>query len=375
MTSILIVEDDLITATGIQKMVERWDHEVVGIVDTGEKAVEAAAERQPDIVLMDIRLKGAMDGVEAARRIQEHRNLPILYLTAYADRKTVERAVDTQPYSYLLKPFQERELRAAIEVALHRHQRDIKLRQSKEELDRILEGTGDGICLIDTDYTVRRVNRAYAALTGSSEDEAKGKPCHEVFPTTLCDTPNCPLTRILEDGKSVEYVMEKKTGDGEHVHSVLTATPYQDSEGQLLGIIVTVKDVTSTIGLLTDTQKETARRGRKARAMGGKTPCAILSWDVHPGIRKELAEQLVDKGLSQGQAADHLGVSRAAVSQYLSKKRGDLVDFDEPMQQEFATSAQRIIDGGDAVTEMCRLCQLAKKTLGIPADDAEPREK
>ena len=373
MTSILIVEDDLITATGIKKMVERWDYQVDGIVDSGEKAISAAEQHQPDIVLMDIRLKDAMDGIEAARRIQEHRSVPILYLTAYADRKTVERAVDTEPYSYLLKPFQERELRAAIEVALHRHQRDQRLRQSKEELDRILEGTGDGICIIDTGFTVHRVNRAYAALIGSSEQEATGKPCHQVFPTTLCDTPNCPLTRILEDGKSVEYVMEKKTGDGEHVHSVLTASPFTDDDGELLGIIVTVKDVTSTIGLLTDTQKKTARRGRKARAMGGKTPCAILSWDVHPAIRKELAEQLVDKGLSQGEAADHLGVSRAAVSQYLHKKRGDLVDFDEPMRQEFAASAQHIIDGGDPVQEMCRLCQLAKKTLGIPDDQPDER--
>ncbi|MFO8133176.1 MAG: response regulator [Thermoplasmatota archaeon] len=373
MTSILIVEDDLITATGIKKMVERWDHQVDGIVDTGEKAISAAKEHRPDIVLMDIRLKDGMDGIEAARHIREHISIPILYLTAYADRKTVERAVDTEPYSYLLKPFQERELRAAIEVALHRHQRDEQLRQNKEELDRILESTGDGICVIDTDFRVHRANKTYTALIGSSEKEARGKQCHQVFPTTLCGTPNCPLTRILEDDTAVEYVMEKKTGEDQHVHSILTATPYKDDEGQLLGIIVTVKDITGTIGLLTDTQKETARRGRKTRAMGGKTPCAILSWDVHPAIRKELAEHLVDRGLTQSEAAEHLGVSRAAVSQYLSKKRGALVDFDEPMQQEFDESARRIIDGADAIQEVCRLCQLAKKTLGIADDQVDER--
>lgn len=370
MTSLLIVEDDMITATGIQKMVERWDYEVIGIVDTGEKAVNADREHQPDIVLMDIRLKGDMDGIEAARRIQEHRSVPILYLTAYADRTTVERAVDTEPYSYILKPFQERELRAAIEVALYRHQRDEKLRQSKEELDRILEGTGDGICVIDTDFTVRRVNQAYAALIGSSEKEARGKPCHEVFPTTLCDSPNCPLTRIMEGGDGVEYVMEQKAGEGQHVHSILTATPYTDNEGQLLGIIVAVKDVTDTIGLVTEAQQKTARKRRKERAMGGKTPCAILSRDVHPAIRKELAEHLTQRGLTQKKVADKLGVSRAAISQYLSKKRGDLVDFDEPMEQAFEESAQRIIDGGDAVQEMCRLCQRVKKTLDLDPESS-----
>ncbi len=370
MTSILIVEDDMITATGIQKMVERWDYEVDGIVDTGEKAVSADREHQPDIILMDIRLKGDMDGIEAARRIQEHRSVPVLYLTAYADRTTVERAVDTGPYSYILKPFQERELRAAIEVALYRHQRDEKLRESKEELDRILEGTGDGICVIDTDCTVRRVNQAYAALVGSSEKEATGKQCHEVFPTTLCDTSNCPLTRIMEDGEDVEYVMEQKAGEGQHVHSILTATPYRDNDGQLLGIIVAVKDVTDTIGLATDAQQATARKRRKERAMGGKTPCAILSWDVHPAIRKELAEHLTKRGLTQKKVADKLGVSRAAVSQYLSKKRGDLVDFDESMQQAFDESAQRIIEGGDAVREMCRLCRRVKKTLGLDPESS-----
>lgn len=144
---ILIVEDELIVAEDIADTLKSLGYSVVDIVPSGEKAIEAASQTQPDLVLMDIMLPGKLDGVEAAQQIRRGCDIPVVYLTAYADEKTVERATVTEPFGYLIKPFEEKELRTTIEIALCRHQveQDIKERvetaekmrkQAEDERDR-----------------------------------------------------------------------------------------------------------------------------------------------------------------------------------------------------------------------------------------------
>lgn len=127
--TILVVEDEHIVARDIQAMLEELGYGV-SIAMTGEEAVAKAAEVSPDLVLMDIVLKGQMDGVEAAVEIRDRFRIPVIFLTAYADAKTVERAKVTTPYGYILKPFEERELHIAIELALFRYRNEMKMRKS-----------------------------------------------------------------------------------------------------------------------------------------------------------------------------------------------------------------------------------------------------
>jgi signal transduction histidine kinase/CheY-like chemotaxis protein len=133
---VLVVEDEHLVALDIQRHLERMGHSPT-VVYSGEEAVDIASQRDFELVLMDIKLKGKLDGVEAARAIRSSRDVPIIYLTAYADNHTLERARVTEPYGYLLKPFQERELKAAIEMALKRHDSD-RRRCEQEELQRFL---------------------------------------------------------------------------------------------------------------------------------------------------------------------------------------------------------------------------------------------
>jgi len=134
MTRMLIVEDERIVAEDIGRSLDKLGYSVLGIASSGEEAVKKAEELGPDLVLMDIVLKGGMDGVAAAREIQARLKIPVVYVTAYADDETLERAKVTEPFGYIVKPFEERELYTSIEVAFYRHKMEEELRSSRQQL-------------------------------------------------------------------------------------------------------------------------------------------------------------------------------------------------------------------------------------------------
>ena len=119
--NILIVEDEGILAIELKEKLEKLGYNVPAIASTGAEAIELAAKHKPDLILMDIVLKGEMDGIEAANKIRSILKVPIIYLTAYADDGTVKRAKITEPFGYLVKPYNEKELQIALEMALYRH--------------------------------------------------------------------------------------------------------------------------------------------------------------------------------------------------------------------------------------------------------------
>ena len=121
---ILVVEDEHIVAMGIKKMLKNLGYTVTGVASSGKDAISKAESTFPDVVLMDIMLKGDMDGVEAAKEIRERFDVPVVYLTAYSDSKILERAKKTEPFGYIVKPFDEKDLHSSIEVALHKHRKE-----------------------------------------------------------------------------------------------------------------------------------------------------------------------------------------------------------------------------------------------------------
>ncbi len=120
-TKILIVEDEKILAMGLKKKLEKLGYSVTGLASSGSEAIESVKEVQPDLVLMDIVLKGAMDGIETAEFIVNLYDMPIIYLTAYADDEMLARAEKTCPYGYILKPYKDSELKANIKMAIYKH--------------------------------------------------------------------------------------------------------------------------------------------------------------------------------------------------------------------------------------------------------------
>jgi len=138
---ILIVEDESIIARDLSASLEAMGYQVTGNAITGADAIAAAGDMNPSLVLMDIELQGDMDGIEAAHIIRSKYNLPIIYLTAYADDRMLERARETGPFGYLIKPFDDRELHFTIQMALYKHDLDETVRKSKEQFQALVENT------------------------------------------------------------------------------------------------------------------------------------------------------------------------------------------------------------------------------------------
>jgi len=142
---ILVVEDESIVALNLQNRLKNLGYGVVGMAASGEEAVLKCGATRPDLVLMDIMLQGEMDGVGAAEQIRRNYDVPVVYLTAYADEVTLERAKITEPFGYILKPFEVREIRTTIEIALYKHKMERLLRESEERYTLAVNGANDGI--------------------------------------------------------------------------------------------------------------------------------------------------------------------------------------------------------------------------------------
>ena len=157
---ILVVEDEAITAMDIQSTLQNFGYDVPCTVSSGQAAIKKAGENKPDLVMMDIVLKGEMDGVQAAEQIRSRFGIPVVYLTAYADDKTLKRAKITEPFGYIIKPFKGRELKITIEMALYKAKIENELQLSKASFHNIVLKNRDGILVVDQQGTVVFANPA-----------------------------------------------------------------------------------------------------------------------------------------------------------------------------------------------------------------------
>lgn len=137
--NVLVVEDESIVSKDIQYSLKKLGYNVVGAAATGEKAIELAGEKSPDIILMDIMLKGDITGIEASAEIKEKYNIPIIFLTAYADENTLSKAKVTEPYAYIIKPFKEIDLHTSIEMALYKHGKELEVLKERDMLYSVVE--------------------------------------------------------------------------------------------------------------------------------------------------------------------------------------------------------------------------------------------
>jgi len=173
-SKILIVEDEGIIAKDIKNILSFLGYSVIAVASSGEEAIEKAKEMHPDLVLMDIVLEGDMDGVKAAEQIRDSFDIPVIYLTAYSDNTTLQRAKITEPYGYILKPFQERELYTTIEMALYKHQVEKKLKESEEKFRAIFEHATDGMLVVDLETKKFLTgNTMICEMLGYSPEEIK----------------------------------------------------------------------------------------------------------------------------------------------------------------------------------------------------------
>lgn len=160
MKNILVVEDENIVSKDIQQNLKKLGYTVVGAAATGEKAYELALEKKPDLVLMDIMLKGDLSGIETAEKIKSEINVPVIYLTAYADENTLSKAKVTEPYGYIIKPFKEIDLHTSIEMALYKHAKEKEAIKERDFLFSLVENKdeGEGVIFVKSNSRLVKVN-------------------------------------------------------------------------------------------------------------------------------------------------------------------------------------------------------------------------
>ncbi|HEX9871482.1 MAG TPA: response regulator, partial [Candidatus Tectomicrobia bacterium] len=247
---IMVVEDESIVAEDMKAMLEGFGYAVPAVAFSGEDAVKKACDTHPDLVLMDIVLKGQMSGVEAVERIRAHCNIPVVYVTAYADEKTVRRAKVTEPFGYLLKPFDAKELQTSIEIALYKHQMEKKLHDSEQRLSITLHSIGDAVMATDSRGYVTFMNPRAEALTGWRQAEGVGRHVAEVFQVrheTAPAFPESSFARVLQQGVAVDLgdhnlILMAKDGAERPIDD--SAAPLKDERGNMVGVVLVFRDIT-----------------------------------------------------------------------------------------------------------------------------------
>ena len=239
---ILIVEDDVFTAKLLEKRLKALDYTVLAIVSSGEKAIEEIKTMNPNLILMDIMLDGDMDGVETAKQIRTFFNIPIIYLTAYSDDKILRRAVVTEPYGYIIKPFKDNELRTVIEIALYKHKIEKKLRESEELFRTVFETAQDFMFIKNLDLRYIRVNPAVANLFDIAVEELTGKTDIDFFSEEAGKHVREVDQRVLQ-GEIIEEEVTRPINGVMHA-LLITKVPLRDSEGNIIGLFGVARDIT-----------------------------------------------------------------------------------------------------------------------------------
>lgn len=246
---ILIVEDEGLVAKDIQRRLEALGYRVGGVASSGEEALRKATEFQPALALLDIKLKGAMDGIELAQQLRDRYRIPVIYLTAYADDVTVQRVKKTEPLGYLIKPFDERELQTAIELALYKHRMELQLRESKAWLAAALYCIGDAVIATDEQGLIRLMNPVAQDLTGWTATQALGRPLKDVFCIVNEETRlpvESPVAQALNEGGIVgladEAVLIGRNGAERVIYG--SASPIRSPKGKTVGVVLAFRDIT-----------------------------------------------------------------------------------------------------------------------------------
>ncbi|RFU46625.1 PAS domain S-box protein [Paraburkholderia sp. DHOC27] len=246
---ILIVEDDRVVARDIAQQMASAGHTVVGVTTRGEDALTLAAETVPDLVLMDVRLEGSLDGIDAARLLRDTLNLPVVFLTAYADEETVRRATVTEPFGYVLKPFDDTQLRTVVEMALYKHRAEQRLRESEQRYAVTLSSIGDAVIATDRESRINFINPVAEVLTGWPRGEALGRPLVDVFrvinETTRAPAED-PVAAVLAAGCIVGLANHTVllARDGREIAIDDSGSPIIDDRGEIRGVVLVFRDVT-----------------------------------------------------------------------------------------------------------------------------------
>ena len=269
---ILVVEDEPIVALDLQQEVEQLGLTVIGQAESADEALMAAEENRPDLALMDVRIVGSMDGIQTARLLREAYGIPVIFLTSYSDEPTIKRAARELPYGYLTKPFQRRELKAALEVGLHRGKAEAQHKAEEEAIAATVTGMREGVILLSPARAVRFMNAAAEDLTGWPIEEAKEKPVEEVL--RLGENSQWLGQVNGADAAVEEFGLSLERNGGDHILVDLSVSPLSSHSGERTGWVITLRDAAER--LRTQAVEEALEEGHSFHT----APIAMMQLDA-----------------------------------------------------------------------------------------------
>ncbi len=329
---ILVVEDERLIAHNLKKILEQTGYEVPASVAYAEEAVELAANGGLDLVLMDVRLKGKMDGIEAAEIIVGRYHIPVVFLTSYTDESNLKRAAATHSYGYLLKPFQAKPLQIAIEMALSKHEMEKQLQEREQWLDATLGSIADGVLATDQEQKVLFVNRAAERLTGWSREEAEGRDLDAVL--ALTDERRSPrrffaIEDVMEKGETLvvqePVYLDTRGGDPLSIH--LIVSPLRDRAGEPRGAVVAFQDVSELKAL-----ESRLRQTQKAQALSTLASGVAHDFNNLLSAINGYTELAIASAPAEGKFRDHLNQVTTAATR-ASDLVGQILAFSRQTEQ------------------------------------------
>lgn len=328
MAEILLVEDESIVALDVKQRLHDLGHTVVGHASTAVEAFELALEQRPDLILMDISLRGPRDGIAAARDIQARMHVPIVFLTAYSDPENVARAKETSPYGYMLKPFQGRELAITLELALSKFEAERSIARARELLSRTLQSLDEGVLVLDGADRIRFTNERAKELLG--EELSVGTPFKAEE----------RLGSVISGGPSgTERYLAEHSGQELEV----TTTPLSEEEGSVL----VVRDVTtqSVYERYLDTLRQNAERVAEAKTQF----LSIMSHELRTPLNSIIGmAELANGNADRGEQQEYLDILQRSAHQLLTIVNS-ILDFSK-IEQGGLTLESRPFDPVQAAT-------------------------
>lgn len=277
---ILVVEDEMIVAEDIQMRLISMGYDVVGVAGSGKTALNLVDSKMPDLVLMDIKLKGKMDGIETAQIINDLYMIPVIFLTAHSDENTLQRAKLTSPMGYIVKPFEKSHAYSTIEIVLYRYRREKKLRESEQWLSSTIRSMENAMISVDLEGVVAYMNPAACLITGISGEQATGKQINDLF--TLIDLKSREVkSGIVEaaisgtKGASNKGSAILKSVDGYETPVDYAISPIRKDSGPVTGAIMMFNDISERLKI----EEALLRNETKYRGMVEMAGEGVLSLD------------------------------------------------------------------------------------------------
>ncbi|MFC4314124.1 response regulator [Steroidobacter flavus] len=246
--SILVIEDESLVAEELSMRLRQLGYDVGGVVDNAADAFSYVSVVRPDLALVDIHIKGSLTGIDVARRFRNEFDVPVVFLTAHADSATLKEATATEPFGYIVKPFDKRSLAATLETAIRRRRAEQKLVKMERWLAATMNSIGDAVITIDSELRVSFFNPVAERLSGWAQPEAIGRPVTEVFNIRLAsgETLASVIERVMREGIVLhidEATLTRRDGSSTPIDD--SVAPIRDDSGRMTGLVIVFREASA----------------------------------------------------------------------------------------------------------------------------------